>query len=279
MLQGSSAGNEARESPPAVRMGTAAIQGALWGARARDWAELNEPAWRPVFAAALNQAGVRAGTKLLDVGCGSGGALALARELGAEPAGLDAAANLVAIARQRLPGAPIEVGEMEELPFADESFDVVTGINSFQFAGDMVHALAEARRVLRPGGTLLMLVWGRREDCEFISGTMPAVFALLPQSRPGAPPPRPLAEPGVIEGLMTEAGLRPLGNGEFAAEISAPDVDTAVRTVLTGSARAIDHAGEAAVAAAIRGTLPRFTQADGSVVWKNRFRWVTATRS
>ena len=61
--------------------------------------------------------------------------------------------------------------------------------------------------------------------------------------------------------------------------LTAPDVDTAVRSVLTGSARAIDHAGEAAVASAIRGTLPRFTQADGSVVWKNRFRWVTATRS
>ena len=220
---------------------------------------LNEPAWRPVFAAALARRAFGAGTRLLDVGCGSGGALALARELGAEPAGLDAAANLVAIARQRLPGAPIEVGEMEELPFADESFDVVTGINSFQFAGDMVHALAEARRVLRPGGTLLMLVWGRREDCEFISGTMPAVFALLPQSRPGAPPPRPLAEPGVIEGLMRRGRPHAARKWRVRRGTTAPaDADTAVRTVLTGSARAIDHAGEAAVAAAIRGTLPRF---------------------
>ena len=275
MLLKSSEADAARKE---ARMGTAAIQGGLWGARARDWADLNEPAWRPVFAAALAAAGVRKGTRLLDIGCGSGGALALARELGAEPAGLDAAANLVAIARERLPGARIEIGEMEELPFDDESFDVVTGINSFQFAGDIVHALAEARRVLRRDGTLLMLVWGRREDCEFISGTMPAVFALLPAARPGAPPPRPLAEPGIVEGLMREAGLAPLASGEFPADQAAADADTAVRTVLTGSARAIEHAGEAAVAAAVRATLPPFTRADGSVVWKNRFRWVTATR-
>jgi cyclopropane fatty-acyl-phospholipid synthase-like methyltransferase len=69
-------------------MGTAEVQGALWGARARDWADIQEPAWRPVFEAALRHAGVGAGTLLLDVGCGAGGALALAREMGAEVAGL-----------------------------------------------------------------------------------------------------------------------------------------------------------------------------------------------
>src|SRR2546427_9346029 len=101
MLQGSSAAAEAPGTPHEARMGTAPIQGALWGARARDWADLNEPAWRPVFEAAMDQAGVRAGTKLLDIGCGSGGALMVARDRGAEPTGLDAAANLVAIARER----------------------------------------------------------------------------------------------------------------------------------------------------------------------------------
>jgi SAM-dependent methyltransferase len=278
MLQGSTEGGEARTMASVVTTGTAAIQGALWGARAREWADLNEPLWHPLFRMALQQAGVGAGTRLLDVGCGSGGALVIARGLGAEVAGLDASTNLVEIARERLPGAAVEIGEMEALPFSDASFDVVTGINSFQFAGDIVHALAEARRVLQPGGTLLMLAWGKPADCEFISGTLPAVFALLPAARPGAPPPRPLADPGVIEGLMKEAGLAPLASGEFPAELVSPDADSAVRMVLTGSARAIDHAGEAAVAAAIRGTLPRFTRPDGSVTWKNRFRWATATR-
>jgi SAM-dependent methyltransferase len=257
-------------------MGTASVQGDIWGSRARDWATLNEPAWRTVFETALRQAGAAPGKRLLDIGCGAGGALVIAAEMGADVAGLDAAPNLVAIARERLPGARIEVGEMEELPFADRSFDIVTGINSFQFAGDLVSALKEARRVLADDGTLLMLVWGKREDCELVSGTASAVFALLPPA-PDARPPLPLAEPGVIEDQMRKADLSPTGSGEFAAPLSAPDVETAVRMVLSASARAIRAVGEERVADAIRKTLPPFTRPDGSVVWNNRFRCVTAT--
>jgi SAM-dependent methyltransferase len=258
--------------------GTAATQGELWGARARDWAEINEPAWREVFAVAMDKAGAAPGKRLLDIGCGAGGALQIAREMGADVAGLDASVNFAAVASERLPGARIEVGEMEDLPFDDASFDTVTGINSFQFAGDIVRALAEGRRVLRRGGTLLMLVWGRREDCELIAGTASAVFALLAAARPGAPPQRPLHEPGVIEGLMRGAGLAPVASGEFQADLATATKDAATRMILSASERAIRHAGEAVVADAIRATLPRFTRADGTVVWRNRFRWVTATR-
>ena len=220
-------------------MGTAGMQGALWGARAEDLAEANEPAWRAVFDAALDHAGIRRGTRHLDIGCGAGGALVVSRALGADVAGLDASANLVAIARRRLPAARIEVGEMEALPFADGSFDVATAINSVQFAGDPVRALSEARRVTRPGGAVFVLVWGRREDCELISITASAVFALLPPAPQGAPPPRPWAETGVIEGVMREAGLVPVEDGEFPGALEFPDAATATRTVLSASARAI----------------------------------------
>lgn len=259
--------------------GSASIQGELWGARAPDWAEINEPAWRQVFLTAMDKAGAAPGKRLLDVGCGAGGALVVAREMGARVSGLDASESLAAIARERLPDARIEVGDMEAMPFDDGAFDIVTGINSFQFAGDIVRALAEGRRVLRRGGTLLMLVWGRREDCELVAGTASAVFALLPAARPGAPPQRPLHEPGIIEGMMRDAGLAPVGSGEFPADLAAPGQEAATRMVLSASERAIRHAGEEAVAGAIRATLPRFTRADGTVVWRNRFRWVTATRT
>ena len=105
----------------------------MWGSRAQDWARRGEPAWTNVFTAVLDQAQIGEGIRHLDIGCGAGGTLVLSRQRGAIVAGFDAAENLAAIARQRLPDAEILVGDMEDLPFADQVFDAVTGINVFQF--------------------------------------------------------------------------------------------------------------------------------------------------
>ena len=262
-------------------MGTAQEQGEIWGARANDWTSCNEPAWNDVFAAVLDQAAVAPGTSYLDVGCGSGGALVLARARGAVVSGLDASENLAQVARQRLPGAEIAVGEMEALPFADGRFDAVSGINSFQFAGNIRQALAEARRVSRRGGSVTMLVWGAREHCELLSNVMPAIFALLPPPPSGAPPPQqlPLAEQGFIEELMRGAGLEPVTASEISPPLSFPDMETATRAILSASARAIRHAGEATVRGNVTGALTPFARTDGSVRLSNRFRLVTARRT
>ena len=121
-------------------MGSSQIQGELWSARAREWAELQEGSLRPLYEAAFTATHVGNGTALLDVGCGAGLALATAQTRGAEVSGLDAAAGLAELARSRRPGADILVGDIEELPFGDGNFDVTTGFNSFQYASDPVHA-------------------------------------------------------------------------------------------------------------------------------------------
>lgn len=259
-------------------MGTAQQQGQIWGARAADWAAASEPAWTGIFETVMEKVGAGPGLRLLDIGCGAGGALAIARRRGAEISGLDAAPALVSIARDRLPAAVIEVGEMEELPFHDGRFDVVTAINSFQFAGDIGKALAEAARVTRPRGTVAMMVWGRREDCDLLGKVMPAVFALLPSPPAGAPQPLPLAEAGVIEALMASAGLTPRASEMFDGGLEFPDLNTAVTAILSASARAIAHAGEPAVRAAVESALERFAQRDGSLRLANRFRLALATR-
>src|SRR5262249_33881092 len=132
-----------------VAMGTAQMQGSLWGVGARDYADLGEAAFRPLYEAVLDVAGGRAGTRLLAGGCGPGLAALLAARRGAEVAGLDAAETSVAIARERTPAGDFRVGEMEELPWPDGTFDVVTGFNAFQYAADPINALREARRVAR----------------------------------------------------------------------------------------------------------------------------------
>jgi 2-polyprenyl-3-methyl-5-hydroxy-6-metoxy-1,4-benzoquinol methylase len=100
-------------------MGSAQIQGDLWGARAGEWADLQEGSFRPLYEAGFSAAHVGTGTSLLDVGCGAGLAPEMAEARGAKISGLDAAAGLVELAKSRCPCADIRVGEIEELPFLD----------------------------------------------------------------------------------------------------------------------------------------------------------------
>ena len=123
---------------------TAGANGRLWGMRARDWADLQEGGFRAGYVAALEHAGVGAGTRYLDAGCGSGMAAALAADRGAQVTGIDASDPLLRIARERVPHGVFQTGDLEDLPFEDDSFDVVAGFNSFQYAGNPAAALARA---------------------------------------------------------------------------------------------------------------------------------------
>lgn len=114
-------------------MGSAAVQGPLWGAKARDWAELAEPGQVPFYEAVFEALKIDGDTRLLDVGCGAGLALQMAAQRGATVCGLDAAEGLTAIARERLPAADIRVGDLEELPFSDDTFSAVTSFNAVQY--------------------------------------------------------------------------------------------------------------------------------------------------
>jgi ubiquinone/menaquinone biosynthesis C-methylase UbiE len=120
-------------------------------------------------------------TRVLDVGWGAGRFSRIAADRGAMISGLDATASFVEIARERVPEGDFRVGEMEDLPWADNSFDVVTGFNSFFIAADMVNALREARRVARPGASVVMTVFGRPERCQSTT-----LFASLRQFMPNS---------------------------------------------------------------------------------------------
>lgn len=258
-------------------MGTAAVEGDLWGARARDWAEIAEPTVRSGWEALLANIEIAPGLELLDVGCGAGGALAAARQMGARVTGIDASANLAEIARERNPGARIEVGEMEELPFPDESFDIVTGFNAFQFAEDMVNALKEARRVCRVRGSVGILFWDQPAYCETATSVFPAVFSLLPPAPPSGPS---VSEPGEAESRLAAAGLTPVKSGCVDCAFEFADMETAVCGMSSAGLmiRVSRIVGDDTLAAAIRGSLAPFTRPDGTVRQTNRFRWIISRR-
>jgi SAM-dependent methyltransferase len=255
-------------------MGTSQVQGSLWGARARDYAEILEPFACPLYEAVFDAAGVEAGTRLLDVGCGPG----LAAQRGAHVAGLDAAEESLEIVRERTQEGDFRAWEMEDLPWPDNTFDVVTGFNAFQYAASVVNALREARRVARPGGRVAMAVLGRPEDCE-IAAIAASLSKFLPPPPPGAPGPFALSAPGRLEGLLEQAGLAPLVSGEVDCPLEFPDLETAVRGLMSSgpSAAAIRQLGAEAVQRTIAESLAPFRTSDGGYRLRNQYRYVIAS--
>lgn len=259
-------------------MGSAQVQGALWGGAAEVWAAHNEPLFTPVYEAVFDGIGVGAGTRLLDVGCGSGFALEIAARRGATVAGLDASPELLAIARRRVGGGDIRLGELEELPYADGSFDAATSFNAVQYAADPVTALRELRRVVVPGSPVAVVTWAEPERCES-RAVLAALGSLLPPPPPGAGGPFALSAPGRLEALVAEAGLTPGHAGEVPTPFVYPDADIAVSATLSsGPGRmAIEHAGEEAAAEVLRQTFAASRQPDGSYRQDNAFRYLVAT--
>jgi len=254
--------------------GSAAVQGDLWGARALDWGEVQEPVTRPLNDAVLRAVGAAAGRSLLDVGCGSGGCLARAE---GDLAGIDAAEPFIAIARQRVPRADLRVGEMQDLPWPADRFDAVIGVNSFQYAADPVAALREARRVARPGARVAVATWGEPQDCEG-DVYLKALGALMPPPPPGAGGPFALSAPGMLEALVAEAGLEPGERTDVDTTWRYPDLDTALRGLLAAgpAAVAIRYSGEEAVRAAVAEAIVPFATSEGGYVMENRFRFLVA---
>ena len=256
-------------------MGTAEVQGALWGAAARDWSELNEPHCAALYEAVFDAIGVDGSTELLDAGCGAGLALQIAVKRGATVTGFDASAALLEIAAERVPGADLRRGDLESLPYRDGAFGAVTSFNAVQYAADPVAALRELKRVTQPGSPIAVLSWGDPERCETRT-ILAAIGGLLPPPPPGAGGPFALAAPGQLEELLAQAGLTAAGHGEVQQRFSFPDLEVAVRAQMaSGPARlAIEHAGAGATAAAITGAYAANGQADGSYVQRNVFRYV-----
>ncbi|CAN5582375.1 hypothetical protein BH23CHL2_BH23CHL2_35200 [soil metagenome] len=258
--------------------GSAQRQASLWGRRARDYAELTEPLMHGFFSEVLEQLDIRPGLTLLDVGCGSGIATALAAERGASVSGLDATPELLDFARQRVPGADFQTDDMERLPYPDDSFDLVTGFNSFQYAANPVKALAEARRVARPGGSVVIATWGRAENVD-MAAVIRVFGSLMAPSPSGAPGPFALSEDGALAALVRRAGLQPRHGGRVIDrwELSA-DLNIALRTILSAgpAAAAIEHSGEERVREAIADVLAQFQTDSGTYLLENEFVYLIA---
>ncbi|MCI0622066.1 MAG: class I SAM-dependent methyltransferase [Acidobacteria bacterium] len=256
-------------------IGSASIQGEIWGARARDWAEVQEGLCAPLFEAVLCKTGIRPGISYLDIGCGSGMACQMSAKKGARVFGIDAASALIVIAKKRTPPADFRVGEMEDLPYEDHAFDVITGFNSFHHAANPVNALKEARRVARAQALVAIATWGNPKDCE-AAAYLNALAALSP---PEASDPFALSENGKLEAAAAEAGLHPVKVEGIDCLWSYPNLEAALAGLLSAgpAVQAIRTSGEERVLEAIVNALSSFKIASGGYWLENKFRCLIAT--
>ncbi|MGW1076149.1 class I SAM-dependent methyltransferase [Streptomyces sp. NPDC002537] len=187
-----------------------------------DRSPLQKRYFRPAQRALLRHAAAAepSPAAVLDIGCGTGTLLRAARHRFPRAAlvGIDPAPSMLRIARAHArPGEAHAGGRAEQLPFADASFDLVLSTLSFHHWADRPRGLAEARRVLRPGGTLLVAD-------HFAAGWLRAVFAAAGKRAR-------MHTHREVDAMLRAAGLLPLG---WATALTAADFLRAADTRRNG---------------------------------------------
>ena len=137
----------------------------------------------------VGRLGITAGSKVLDVACGTGNTAIPAARAGADVSGVDIATNLLEQARQRAAAENLSMrfqeGDAENLPFADHSFDVVVTMFGAMFAPRPEKVAAQLMRVCRPGGMVAMANWTPE-------GFVGKNFAITAKAVPPPPVPPPV---------------------------------------------------------------------------------------
>jgi SAM-dependent methyltransferase len=140
----------------------------------------------PVAREAVELAHVAAGERALDVACGTGNGALAAAERGARAAGVDFEPALLALARERAPGAEFVEGDVAALPFEDASFDIALSLFGVMYAPDHERAAEELKRVTKPGGRIVLAAW---TPGSFMPRMGAALAPYLPPPPPGSGPP------------------------------------------------------------------------------------------
>lgn len=165
----------------------------------------------------LDRAAVSAGTRVLDVGTGTGVAAAVATARGASVTGIDFSESMIGGARRLHPQLDFRVASAESLPFDDGTFDAVVANGVLHHLGEPGRALEEAHRVLGGEGRVACTVWAEPESLEAFG----LFFAAVEQHAGAAELPH-----GPLFGITDEETLRSLFIDAGFADVAIDRIPT-----------------------------------------------------
>ncbi|MGW0820910.1 SAM-dependent methyltransferase [Streptomyces sp. NPDC002845] len=261
-------------------------------ARARDWVEIQERMLVPLYEAVYERLEVGSGTRLLGLGCGSGLALLMAASRGAAVTGADGSApERVALARERLQpetwgtraraDTRIVDGALEDAARAPDEpgYNLVTAFEPIGCVAGDSEGLAEQLTSVAPlvarGTPVVLAGWGPPERCATSSVLRVATKLADPLHSPGSWRP---ALRDDLEEVAQRAGLRPDGSGRVACPFGYPNVDNAVRGLLSTGLfdAAITATDQDQVDKELTEALHPYQRRDGTVWMPNVFRYLIA---
>jgi ubiquinone/menaquinone biosynthesis C-methylase UbiE len=186
------------------------------GQRWADRQQAQDIVLGPVADVLIDRAQVKAGERIVDVGCGSGAiSIALAQRVGptGHNTGIDISAPMLARARETAPaGAPIDfvLADATIYPFVPGSFDLLVSRFGVMFFADPTLSFANLRRGMRSSGRLAFVCWREPRENPFFMAPLQAVYKhvpKLPQLGPEDPGPFSFASEQRVKRILSEAGF------------------------------------------------------------------------
>ena len=177
--------------------------------------------------------GAGPGSRVVDVGCGGGTAVAELAARGVDAVGVDIEAEAIAVAREHHPGCRFEVATADELPFPDATVDGYRAEKLFHALHDPAAATAEARRVLAPGGRIVLV--GQDWDTIAVDAADPHVTRAIVQATADHMP-RPRAA-RAYGGLLLDAGFADVTVEARTLLMTGPELVLPLAATLADGAR------------------------------------------